>query len=168
MLVMIPSNRCGPEDDESTPASERNHEAMVRWKGYCREQRSQVNSLFLTYAAALLGLQSSILLGKDVARVDWPRIFVAAGVGALLSLTAGCVIVLVRLQDARLTARIARFRVEKKAEPDIDALRRSTDKLGKWTNRLIPVQVAFFGLSALIFLTWLVLAFAGKLSLAAG
>jgi len=165
---MSPPNACGPEGDDSNPTSQRNREAMVRWQGYCREQRSGVNSLFLTYAAALLGLQSSILLGKDVLRVDWPGIFVAAGVGALLSLTAGCVIVLVRLQDARLTARIARFRVEKKAEPDIDALGRSADKLGKWTNRLIPIQVAFFGLSALIFLTWLVLSFAGKLSLAAG
>jgi hypothetical protein len=46
--------------------SETDHEAMVRWQGYSREQRSTVNSLFLTYAAALLGLQSSILLSKEV------------------------------------------------------------------------------------------------------
>jgi hypothetical protein len=117
--------------------SETDHDAMVRWQGYSREQRSTVNSLFLTYAAALLGLQSSILLSREVARVDVPWLFVAAGGGALLSLTAGCVVVLVRLH-ARLTARIARFRVEKKSSSDIDGLRRSTDKLGKWTNRLIP------------------------------
>lgn len=148
--------------------SETDHDAMVRWQGYSREQRSTVNSLFLTYAAALLGLQSSILLSREVARVDWPYIFVAAGVGALLSLTAGCVVVLVRLQDARLTARVARYRVEQKSSSDIDALRRSTDKLGKWTNRLIPFQVATFGLAAAAFLIWVVLAFGAKLSPAAG
>jgi hypothetical protein len=147
---------------------ETDHDAMVRWQGYSREQRSTVNSLFLTYAAALLGLQSSILLSKEVARVDWPWFFVMAGGGALLSLTAGCVVVLVRLRDARLTARIARFRVKQKSPSEIDALRRSTDKLGKWTNGLIPVQVTAFALAAIAFLVWVVLSFGTKLSLAAG
>lgn len=148
--------------------SETDHDAMVRWQGYSREQRSTVNSIFLTYAAALLGLQSSILLSKEVVRVDWPWFFVAAGGGALLSLSAGCVVVLVRLRDARVTARIARFRVEQKSSSDIDALRRSTDMLGKWTNGLIPVQVSAFALAAVAFLMWVVLAFGSKLSLAAG
>lgn len=101
----------------------------MRWQGYSREQRSTVNFLFLTYAAALLGLQSSILLSKEVTRVDGAWLFIAAGGGALLSLTAGCVVLLVRLRGARLTARIARFRVEQKSLSDIDALRRSMDKL---------------------------------------
>src|SRR6185369_10721049 len=96
--------------------SESDHDAMVQWKGYSREQRSTVNSLFLTYAAALLALQSSILLAKEITRVDWSWLFVAAGGGALLSLAAGCVIVIVRLRDARLTARTARFRVEQKSQ----------------------------------------------------
>ena len=63
--------------------------AMVRWQGYSREQRSTVNSLFLTYAAALLGLQSSILLSKEVTQIYWSRWFIVAGGGALLSFAAG-------------------------------------------------------------------------------
>ena len=59
--------------------SESDHDAMVRWQGYSREQRSTVNSLFLTCAAALLALQSSILLAKEITRVDWSWLFVAAG-----------------------------------------------------------------------------------------
>jgi hypothetical protein len=95
-------------------------------------------------------------------------LFVAAGGGALLSLTAGCVVVLVRLRDARLTARIARFRVEQQSPSDIDVLRRSTDKLGRWTNNLIPAQVAAFALAAVAFLIWVVLSFGTKLSFGAG
>ena len=99
--------------------SQNDHEAMVRWQGYSSEQRSTVNSLFLIYAAALIGLQSSILLAKEVTRVDWSGFLVVAGGGAILSLIAGCVVVLVRLRDARLTSRIARFPVEQRARPTL-------------------------------------------------
>jgi hypothetical protein len=153
---------------EIKPMSESDHDAMVRWQGYSREQRSTVNSLFLTYAAALLGLQSSIILTKEVTTVYWPKFFVTAGGTALLSLTAGCVVVLVRLRDARLTARIARFRVEQKSPSDIDLLRNSTKRLGMWTNVLIPVQVTTFALAAVAFLIWVVLSFGAKFSTAAG
>jgi hypothetical protein len=142
--------------------SETDHEAMVRWQGYSREQRSTVNSLFLTYAAALLGLQSSILLSKEVTQVYWSRWFIVAGGGALLSLATGCVVVLVRLRDARQTARIVRFRIEKRKQAEIDALRESTDKLGWWTNRLIPFQVGVFALAAFAFLIWVLLSFRTK------
>src|SRR5690349_21354422 len=85
---------------------------MVRWQGYAREHRSTVNSLFLTYAAALLGLQCSILLSNEVTRVYWSKFFIAAAVGALVSLIAGGVVVVIRLHDARLTARTVRYRIE--------------------------------------------------------
>ena len=142
--------------------SEKHHEAMIRWQGYSREQRSTVNSLFLTYAAALLGLQSSILMSKDVTQVYWSGWFIAAGSAALLSLTAGCIVVLIRLRDARQTARIARFEGEQKSNSEVDALRRSTKNLGKWRNGLIPVQVAAFALAAIAFLVWVVLSFRAK------
>jgi hypothetical protein len=148
--------------------SESDYEAMVRWQGYAREQRSTVNSLFLTYAAALLGLQSSILLSKEVTRVDWPWFFVMAGGGAVLSLIAGCVVVVARLRDARLTARIVRFRIDQKPPSEIDALRSSADNVGKWTNALVPAQVASFALAAVAFLIWVVLSFGAKLSLVSG
>jgi hypothetical protein len=141
---------------------EREREAMVRWQGYSREQRSTVNSLFLTFAGALLGLQSSILLAESVKRVSWAGIFVASGGLVLISLTAGCSVVLVRLRDARLTARIARFRVEKQGQVAIDNLKRSVKKLGKWTNRLITFQVLGFALAAAAFVIWLLFSFGAK------
>lgn len=148
--------------------NENRHDAMVRWQEQAREQRSTVNSLFLTYAAALLGGLSSVLFAHDVTRVGWAWVFIAAGCGALLSLTAGCIVVLVRLRDARLTARVARFRVEQKSSSEIEFLRSSTEKLGGWTNRLIPLQVAAFALAAVAFLIWVVLSFSEKLSFTAG
>jgi hypothetical protein len=85
-----------------------------------------------------------------------------AGSGALLSLIAGCLVVLIRLRDARQTARIVRFRLEQKKLSEIDVLRDSTDRLGWWTNGLIPVQVGAFALAALAFLIWVVLSFRTK------
>lgn len=143
-------------------------EEMVRWQGYAREQRSAVNTLFLTYAAALLGLEATLLLSRDVPRIDRPWLFEAAGIAAAASLTAGCVVVLVRLRDARLIARIARYGVEERPAGEIDALRRSASRTGWWTNFLLPVQVAAFALAALIFIVWVISAFGGKLAAAAG
>lgn len=151
-----------------TSKRETDHEAMVRWQGYAREHRSTVNSLFLTYAAALFGLQSSILLAKDVTRVDWSLLFILAAFGSLVSLIAGGIVVVLRLQDARQTARIVRYRIEQDTQSKIEALRDSTNKIGGWTNFLIPVQFIAFAVAALTFLIWLFLSFRTKLSLFAG
>lgn len=148
--------------------NESDHDAMVRWQGESRELRSTVNSLFLTYAAAMIGGQSSILFAKEVTRVGWAWIFIIAGCGALLSLAFGFSIVLVRLKDARLTARIARYRVEQKNPSEIKPLRNTTEKLGLWTNRLIPCQIVTFVLATIAFLIWIVLSFGTKLSFTAG
>jgi hypothetical protein len=150
---------------DGSDVSNRDHDAMVRWQGYAREQRSTVNSVFLTYTAALVGLQSSTLLSKDIAEVAWPWIFVVAGCGAFISLTAGCVVVLLRLRDARLTARVARYRVEKQDPSKIERQRLSAENYGRWTNRLIPVRIAAFALAVLAFVIWVVLSFGAKLSL---
>ena len=142
--------------------SETDHDKMVRWQGYAREHRSTVNSLFLTYAAALLGLQCSILLSNEVTRVYWSKYFVAASIAGLVSLIAGGVVVVIRLHDARLTARIVRFRIEQKSQAEIDATRHFTDDLGWWTNCLIPVQFIAFAFAAVIFLIWVFLSFSPK------
>jgi len=156
--------------------SETDHDKMVRWQGHAREHRSTVNSLFLTYAAALLGLQCSIVLSSEVAHVYYSKFFVAAAIVALVSLIAGGIVVVVRLHDARLTARIVRLRIEKKGQVDngalqdkidkleaeIDALSDSTNSLGRWTNRLIPVQFSAFALAAVVFLIWIFLSYRTK------
>lgn len=131
-------------------------EAMIRWQGYARESRTAVNSHFLAYAAAILALQTSILLSKDVQTIGWPCIFTAGGSLALTSLMLGSAIVLIRLRDARLTARIARYRHTSRSQQDIERLRTVTDCLGKWTNRLIPWQVISFTVAALLFCIWVV------------
>lgn len=143
-------------------------EAMIRWQGYAREHRSIVNTLFLTYAAALLGLESSLLLSHEVTRIDRPLLFEAAGLAAVASLVAGCVVVLVRLRDARLTARIVRYREQGKTDKEIDSLRRGTKRAGWWTNFLLPVQVITFAAAAFFFLLWVIRAFGAKLAIPAG
>lgn len=131
-------------------------EAMIRWQGYARDSRSAVNSHFLAYAAAILALETSILLDKDTQIVAWPFVFGLGGLLALSSLMLGSIIVLVRLRDARLTARIARYRFTNRSPQDIEKLRATTDCLSKWTNRLIPLQVISFSGAALLFCVWVV------------
>jgi hypothetical protein len=144
--------------------SETDHEAMVRWQNYAREHRSTVNSLFLTYAAALVGLQATTLMSKDTTQVGHSSLFLAAGSIALFSLITGCIVVLLRLRDARFSARIARYRVEGKTAAEIDALRGSTKFLGSCTNFFLPVQVAMFAVAALVFIYWVLIAFGSKLT----
>jgi hypothetical protein len=138
-------------------------EAMIRWQGYARESRTAVNSHFLAYAAAILALQTSTLLNKDVTVIAWPCTFLTAGFLALSSLMLGSAIVLIRLRDARLTARTARYRHSGRSQKEIDQLRAATDCLGKWTNRLIPLQVISFSGGALLFVVWVTGTSWGKL-----
>ena len=144
--------------------TENDHEAMVRWQEIARAQRSTVNSLFLTYAAALVGLQATTLMSKDTARIDHSSLFLAAGSIALCSLIAGCIVVLVRLRDARLSARIARYRDTNRPAAEIEPLRASTKFLGKCTNFFVPLQVALFAVAALVFMYWVLTAFGAKLT----
>ena len=139
-------------------------EAMIRWQGYARESRTAVNSHFLAYAAAILAFQASILIDKDVVKILWPCLYIFGGIAAILSLVIGSVVVLIRLRDARLSARTARYRDIGQEENEINELRRQTDILGKWTNRLIPAQVASFTLSAALFVFWVVVAHWSKLT----
>ena len=138
-------------------------EAMIRWQNYARESRTAVNSHFLTYTAGILAFQTSILVNKDILSINWPCIFVIGGGLAILSLILGSIVVLIRLRDARLTARIARFRHIEKIEEDINSLQKQTHCLGKWTNQLIPLQVISFVISSVFFIIWVVGTHSGKL-----
>jgi hypothetical protein len=64
------------------------------------------------------------------------------------------------MHDRRLALRVSE--TSKKSQSEIDVLRDSTKNLGKWTNRLIPVQVASFALSVIAFLVWVALSFREK------
>ena len=135
---------------------------MIRWQGFARESRTAVNSHFLAYASAVLAFQASILTSKDVIQIYWPCIYAASGLMAIASIILGSTIVIIRLRDARLTARTARYRYENRPDCEVEALRACTNTLGNWTNRLIPWQVITFVAAALFFITWVVVAQWGK------
>jgi len=144
------------------PEAENLRDAMIRWQASSREQRSAVNSLFLTYAAALIGLLASILLNKDIEHIYHCCLFMATGTAVLVSLISGCAIALLRLSDARLTARIARYKFEQRPESEIQPMQASTKKLGPWIKNMIPVQVGSFVLAAIAFLAWILANFGSK------
>ncbi|MBA1275458.1 hypothetical protein [Stutzerimonas azotifigens] len=131
-------------------------EAMIRWQGYARESRTAVNSHFLAYSAAILALQVTILLDNKAKTIDWPCLFSAGGFLAMSSLLLGSITVLARLRDARLTARIARYKYQERAQQEIDSLRSKANFYGAWIHRLLPLQVISFTISAISFCTWAV------------
>jgi hypothetical protein len=133
-----------------------NKEAMIRWQNHARESRTAVNSHFLAYSAGILAFQSSVLTDNDVQKINHAYIYILAGGLAILSLIIGSIVVLIRLRDARLTARVARYKDQGEAQETIEQLREKTNFLGKWTNRLIPLQVTVFSLSAISFIAWVV------------
>lgn len=139
------------------------YDAMIRWQGYARESRSAANSHFLAYSAAILALQTSILVDHDVKKIAWPYIYTIAGFFAILALLLGSLVLLVRLRDARLTARVARYRYVKKAQEEIDAMRNKADFYSGWVNKLLPLQVISFTISALFLVIWVSGANMGKL-----
>lgn len=143
--------------------SEPDSEAMIRWQANARESRTQANQHFLTYAAAILAIQTSILVSADTAHVRHPCLFVLAGTLAALSLVLGSAIVLLRLRDARLTARIARYRHTNQSPEQVAELRKAAKVYGDWTNRLIPCQVISFAVSAILLVVWVVSAHHEKL-----
>lgn len=140
------------------------NEEMIRWQGYARESRTAVNSHFLTYAAAILAFQASIIVDKDVAKIDWSCAYIFSGFLAVFSFMIGSVVVLIRLLEARLIARIAKYCDLEERKAEVDSLRSKTDFLGKWTNRLIPAQVIAFTFSAILFVVWVVGSHSNKLA----
>ncbi|MBV7564216.1 hypothetical protein [Pseudomonas sp. sia0905] len=129
-------------------------EAMIRWQGYARESRTVVNSHFLAYSAAILALQVTILLDAETKTINWSCLFSTSGFLAAASLFLGSITVLMRLRDARLTARIARYKYLERAQQEIDDLRSEANAYGAWIHRLLPLQVISFTASALFFCAW--------------
>ncbi len=148
--------------------SDDDSEAMIRWQAYARESRTTANQHFLTYSAAILAIQTSIVVGADAGPITLPSLFVWAGVLAVVALALGSLIVLIRLRDARLTARVARYKHTNRKKEDIESMRKKADFYGGWTNKLLPWQVISFTLSAALLIAWVVSAHHGKLFPAAG
>ena len=131
-------------------------EAMIRWQGYARESRTAVNSHFLAYSAAIIALQVTILLDSKTKTIDWSCLFSVGVFLAMSSLLLGSITVLLRLRDARLTARIARYKYQERTQQEIKSLRSEAKLYGAWIHRLLPLQVISFAVSAILFCTWVV------------
>lgn len=149
--------------EENQESKEPTRDAMIRWQGYARESRTAVNSHFLAYSSAILALQTTTLLDSEIKTIDSPYLFTAGGALAMTSLILGSIAVLVRLRDARLTARIARYKYKNRTKEEIKKLRTEANCYGAWTNRLIPLQVIFFSISAISFGAWVVITSSEKL-----
>lgn len=91
------------------------------------------------------------------------HLFVAAIVFFILALIASLLATFTRLRDARTTAHIVREEGKSMTEAYIARLRSKAKFWGKWTWRLLSIQLITFSLGAFLFLIALWLIFESKL-----
>ena len=123
--------------------AEKAHEKFVRWQEIALQQLGHVIYIMLVLAVALLGLMfDSVSESK----------FGNSQVALFVSVIFGIFATLSRTCDFRHTRRIAYLRWQKVVnhesiqEDEITKLEKCTDKLGKWTWRLLWVQAVSFGI----------------------
>ncbi|MFQ6334345.1 hypothetical protein [Methylophilus sp. 3sh_L] len=135
---------------------------MIRWQDYARESRTAINNHFMAYSAAILALQTTILSDKDVTNIHNYWLFLVAGGFALISISCGSAIVLMRLSDARYMAKEARYKDEGKPPKEIKEMRDRADKYSEHVEKLLKYQIPTFTISAVVFVFWLLLQFKDK------
>ena len=128
----------------------------IKYQELARERRTAVNSHFLAYSAGVLGFQTSIIISKDVPQIQWPWLFAVGSFAAIASIVLGSIVVLARLRKVHSNARVYRFQEKNEPPKEIEKLKNSVIFLGRWINRLVPLQVITFAIAALRFIAWLV------------
>lgn len=125
------------------------NEPYTRWQGFRINQLGLCISLFLTFAVATLGFSLHLLTRSEP---DYPikscyaRVFFFCSlIFGLISILSGCIACLTRLQDFRITAKVARD----PSNTENDGLRDSYVRFGKWTWRLFRAQLLSFGMQVL-------------------
>lgn len=141
-------------------------ERVVRWDAYRINQLSYANNLLLTLNLAFLGflttkntleLAPGFLLGS---------IQILCGVSLIASFVSGLLLVLNRLKDFRLTAKLTKKRRRNKREKktycsnldyEINKLRKKTKYLGNRSWCLFNWQIWTFSIGVILGVTFLIL-----------
>jgi hypothetical protein len=122
--------------------------SFVRWQATTLAQFGYVANLTLALAVATLGFQVNLLLHEGF--VPPKCLFTAAILTTMISVGLGLWLAINRLQDFRITARIARMREGGDISSKLDALRARSKKLGKRTWCLFRWQLSAFGVGVLL------------------
>jgi hypothetical protein len=134
-------------------------QTLQRWDDNRREQLGGSIILLFGLSSASLAFCGSLLTEASVALGGLrTTLFLVASSFFILALVASVAVTVTRLQDARGTATIVRKRDDPTSTAEVQQLRDSTRRLGRWTWRLFYVQLfAFlFGAVFLLIALWLI------------
>ncbi len=121
-----------------------NKEAFIRWQGYTLQQLSFVNNLLIGLSTGILALLFNTASNSANAySLDYKFYISASVVFIFISLVFGISTAWNRLDDFRMTVRIAYKRWKKETE-GIRKLRTKSKFLGKITWWCLGLQLAFF------------------------
>lgn len=135
--------------------------SFIRWQAISITQMGVAVSLILTLATASLGFALTLSKDQSILGHCWGRSFlVMAGLSLLASIGLGIWCVLNRLEDFRITARIARRREEMEEQEDEKSIidqklqceRCESSKRGEQSKTLLNWQARMF-VVGIIFLT---------------
>jgi hypothetical protein len=119
--------------------------SFVRWQSTTIAQLTYSINLILGLATAALGFQIALLLNQSFQPVGWQKCaFGISMLMLLLSIGMGIWCVINRLQDFRVTTKVARLRETRKSADEIQLYRESYKELGSNTWSLFWWQIGAF------------------------
>lgn len=124
------------------------HDRFVRWQKATREQLSYAINLLLISAGAVVGFEVTTSFDDRFVLTSAQRwTFLTSLVFVALSMVPGIAAVVTRLQDFRVTTRVARMEWKSpKKSSEIDSLRAKARLLGNASWCLFYIQALTFGI----------------------
>lgn len=140
------------------------NDKLIRSEEKRREHLGGAIILIFGLSSASLAFCGSLLTQESVKLGGWRSLFFLAAVACLmLALLASLLVTFTRLQDARTTENIVRKDGEGVVAGYIECLRSNAAFWGRWTWRLLYVQLLSFSVGACFLLIALWLIFYSKL-----
>lgn len=140
------------------------NDTLVRWEETRREYLSGAIVLMFGLSSASLAFCGALLTQDTVKLGGCRTFFFLATVGFfVLALFASVLITFTRLQDARITTNIVRKEADSMLTGYVERLRTDADRWGKWTWRLLYIQISTFCVGACLLPVSLWLIFYSKL-----
>lgn len=121
-------------------------DGFIRWQKVTIDQLTYAVNLIFGSTVAALGFQMTLLLNKEFTPMAWQKcVFSSSLVLLCLSACLGIFVVINRLRDFRLTAKISRSREQEVDSTEISKMRDASKKLGDRTWLGFIWQLMTFG-----------------------
>ena len=138
-------------------------ESFIRWQNILINQLSFVNNLVITLNIGVLGYLINFIQNVTILNCFQKFFFWIASVLIICSLSTGLILVINRLDDFKITAKIARKRETNKRE-GIEEDRKKAKKKRKKTWNLLIWQVSTFFASLICTLVIILIEYGDKIT----